>query len=59
MKHIYKLDESDIRNIIAEYFNVDKNQVVVITGMRSAGYGMDARDEPYVIAEVDLKEENK
>ncbi len=57
MKHVIKLDPSDINKIIADYFKVDKKQVTVVTGLSPVGYGMDARDEPYVRAEVELNAE--
>lgn len=55
MKTIYKLDANDIATIIAEHFNVDKNDVAVKTEKVSVGYGLAEHDEYLAVAMVEVQ----
>ena len=39
MKHIFELDENDIKRIIAKEFNAQANQVTVFTKRETHGHG--------------------
>lgn len=55
MKTIYKLNVDDITKIIAEHFNVDKNDVTVKTEKVSVGYGLAEHDEYLPIARIEMQ----
>lgn len=46
------LDINDIRSIIAHFFNVNEEEVMVDCYMESVGYGLNEHKEPMVRAVV-------
>lgn len=52
MKIIRKLDEDDLKKIVAAHFYVDENDVSIYTSTERRGYGMQEHDVPSVVCQV-------
>lgn len=56
MKHYYELDESDIRQALADHYNCDKKDVELQVNRVSAGYGPGEHLEPRVMAKITVSD---
>lgn len=52
MKHYYELDESDIRQALADHYNCDKKDIELQVHRVSAGYGPGEHLENRVMAKI-------
>lgn len=57
MKTSYQLDENDIKEIIAKYFNISIDDVNLTHYMTTVGYGMDEHDVP--VTHVEVSQDNR
>ena len=54
MVQIIKLNEEDLKEIIAKYYNVQPDHVRLESGTRRMGYGMNEYDGKYIDATIIL-----
>lgn len=52
MKRTYQLDEDDIKEIVASYFNVPISDVNLTYNIKTEDYGMAEHDMPVIHVEV-------
>lgn len=59
MKTVYRLDEDDVRTILAKHFDVAEDDVDILCGMKTVGYYLNEHEVPYLKVEVTLYKEGE